>query len=246
LLDRRYLAARMRNFSFDRATPSSAIPAGRPAGLARAARHPAHESTETTHYSIVDAAGNAVAVTFTLNGGFGSGVTIPGTGVLMNNEMDDFTSKPGTPNSYGLIQGEANAIEPGKRPLSSMTPTFVFGPDHQLLLVTGSPGGSTIINSVLEVVTNVIDYHLPVDAAVAAPRFHHQWMPDLLRYEPDSMPDHVIAGLRAKGYELRRQSIYGRGDYLQGDTETILIDPASHQRCGAADPRQPDAAASGY
>ena len=245
LLDHRYLAARMRSFSFDHATPSATIPAGRPTGLARAARHPARESTETTHYSIVDAAGNAAAVTITLNGGFGSGVTIPGTGVLMNNEMDDFTSKPGLANSYGLIQGEANAIAPGKRPLSSMTPTFVFGPDRQLLLVTGSPGGSTIINSVLEVVTNVIDYHLTVGTAVAAPRFHHQWMPDVLRYEADGMPPEVIAGLDAKGYELMPYPVQGSGRF-QGDAETILVDPASHQRCGAADPRQPDAAAIGY
>jgi len=251
LLDRTYLAGRMRGFDPQRATPSADLAAGRPADAAPAATAlPRRESTETTHYSIVDAAGNAAAVTYTLNGGYGSGVTIAGTGVLLNNEMDDFTAKPGAPNAYGLLQGEANAIAPGKRPLSSMTPTFVFGPDRRLLLVTGSPGGATIITTVLEVVTNVIDHRLPVGEAVAAPRFHHQWMPDVIHYEPDGLAPAVLEDLRIRGHTLAIHAIYQdaadparRDRYLQGDAETIWIDPVSHLRLGAADPRQPDARA---
>ena len=141
-----------------------------------------HESNETTHFSVVDSAGNAVSNTYTLNGAFGSGVIIPGTGFLMNNEMDDFTSAIGIPNMYGLLQGEANAIAPGKRPTSSMTPTFVFK-DGRLVLITGSPGGPTIINTVLQVITNVIDFRMEVQRAVDAPRINEQWMPDVISYE---------------------------------------------------------------
>src|SRR5262249_25328010 len=138
------------------------------------------EYEETTHFSIVDQYGNAVANTYTLNGGYGSGVTVPGTGILMNNEMDDFTSKVGVPNAYGLIQGKANAIAPGKRPLSAMTPTFVTQGEN-LILVIGSPGGPTIINTVLQIVLNIIDFGFTVQEAIDAPRFHHQYLPDELR-----------------------------------------------------------------
>ena len=141
------------------------------------------ESTQTTHFSIMDEAGNAVAVTTTLNGGFGSYVVVRGAGFLLNNEMDDFTSKPGVPNAYGLVQGEANAIAPGKRMLSAMTPTVVINPAGRTELITGTPGGSTIITSIFQIVSNHIDFGLPVRTSVDAPRFHHQNLPDVIRYE---------------------------------------------------------------
>lgn len=143
------------------------------------------ESTETTHFTIVDAAGNAVTNTYTLNGAYGSGVTVAGTGVLLNNEMDDFAIKPGTPNQFGLVQNERNAIEPRKRPLSSMTPTFVLRPDGKLWFAFGTPGGPTIINTVLQVISNVIDHRMTIQQAIDAPRIHHQWLPDEVVYEPD-------------------------------------------------------------
>jgi len=239
LLDPDYLRKRMAGFTPKRATPSSEIAPG--LGSLVAPRPP--ESTETTHYSVVDAAGNAVSNTYTLNGAYGSGVTIPGTGVLMNNEMDDFTSKPGTPNMFGLIQGEANAIAPGKRPLSSMTPTLVFK-DGQLFLATGSPGGPTIINTVLQIISNVVDHDMPVMAAVEAPRIHHQWMPDVLTYERYGMSPDTERLLREMGYTLQQRDSY-EGAY-QGDAETVMIDPVTGLRLGAADPRKTDSAAVGY
>ena len=157
------------------------------------------ESPETTHVSVMDAAGNAVAYTTTLNLGYGAKIVVPGAGFLLNNEMDDFSSKPNTPNSFGLIGGEANAIEPGKRMLSSMSPTIVLQ-DGEPVLVTGSPGGSTIITTVLQVIVNVVDHGMNVGQAVAAPRFHHQWLPDRIRYEPGAMPTQTLATLRSMGH----------------------------------------------
>src|SRR5207344_3327419 len=154
---------------------------GRPAGT---------EHMETTHYSVVDADGNAVAVTYTLNGGYGNGITVPGLGVLLNNEMDDFASKPGSPNMFGLIQGEANSIQPGKRPLSSMTPTILTR-DGKLFMTVGAPGGSRIISAVLQVILNVIDFEMNAQDAVDAPRFHHQWAPDKLYLERGISPDTI-------------------------------------------------------
>ena len=159
-----------------------------------------HESTETTHFNIVDNEGNAVAVTYTLNNGYGSGVTVPGLGFLLNDEMDDFAAKPGTENLFHLIQGEANAIQPGKRPVSSMTPTIVTR-DGKLFLMLGAPGGSRIINGVLQVILNVEDFHMNVQDAVDWPRFHHQWMPDMLYLEKGISPD-TAALLRAMGHEI--------------------------------------------
>jgi gamma-glutamyltranspeptidase/glutathione hydrolase len=170
-------------------------------------------------------------------------VTIPGTGILMNNEMDDFTSKVGEKNLYGLLQGPANAIVPGKRPLSSMTPTMVFK-DGKLLLVTGSPGGPTIINTVLQVILNVIDYRWPVMQALEAPRVHHQWMPDEFTYERCGLSADTVALLKAKGHALIERAP-ADGSY-QGDAETIAIDPKTNLRSGAADPRSADARAVGY
>jgi gamma-glutamyltranspeptidase/glutathione hydrolase len=234
LLAPAYLRARMADFSPDKATPAAAVQPGLGKFVARAP----HESNETTHYAVLDSAGNAVANTYTLNGSFGSGATIPGTGILMNNEMDDFTSAMDIPNASGLIQGEANAIVPGKRPLSSMTPTFVFK-DSRLVLVTGSPGGPAIINTVLQIITNVIDYGMPVQQAVDAPRINQQWMPDIISYESDGLSTETIAGLQAKGHTLKESG-------PQGDGESIAIDPQNGLITGATDPRNPGAKAIGY
>jgi gamma-glutamyltranspeptidase/glutathione hydrolase len=239
LLDRDYARQRMADFDPQRATSSRDLPPG----LGPAAKPPPAESPQTTHFSVTDAAGNAVSNTYTLNGSYGSGVTVPGIGVLMNNEMDDFTTAAGKPNAYGLVQGSANAIAPGKRPLSSMTPTLMFK-DGRLVLVTGSPGGPTIINTVLQVISNVIDHGMPVMQAVDAPRIHHQWLPDVLTYERYGMSADTAAALRAKGHTLKERASY-EGAY-QGAASTIAIDPESRLHQGAADPRRPDALAVGY
>ena len=195
------------------------------------------EAEQTTHYSVVDKDGNAVANTYTLNGGYGSGVTIDGTGILMNNEMDDFSAKPGAPNDAGLIHGEANAIAPGKRPLSSMTPTIVLK-EGKLFLVLGSPGGPTIINTVLQTILNVVDYRMTIQEAVDAPRIHHQWMPDRLVMERVGFAEDVREALRARGHTVDlRRSI--------GDCQAIMIEPNTGIRLGAADPRN-DGRAAGY
>ncbi|HTV55839.1 MAG TPA: gamma-glutamyltransferase [Terriglobia bacterium] len=195
-----------------------------------AAGHPGEfESSDTTHYSVVDAAGDAVSNTYTLNNGYGSGVTVDRAGFLLNDEMDDFTSKPGSPNMFGLIQSEANAIAPHKRPLSAMTPTMALE-NGKLRLVLGSPGGPTIINTVLEVLLNVLVYHMDVLRAVLEPRFHNQWMPDKLFLERQGFSADTIDRLQRAGYKLAfRQSI--------GDCEAIEIDPGTGWRFGAADPR---------
>lgn len=234
-----YIRRRLDDFSPERATPSDQIKPGLGAFVPRAPK----EKMETTHFCAADAAGNVVTSTYTLNGAYGSGVTIPGTGILMNNEMDDFTSKVGSPNMFGLIQGEANAIVPGKRPLSSMTPTFVLK-DGKVILATGSPGGPTIINTVLQIVSNVIDFGMAPMAAVEAPRIHHQWMPDILSFERYGMSEDTLALLKAKGHHFKERQSY-EGSY-QGDGETIGIDPKTGLILGAADPRKPDARAVGY
>ena len=196
------------------------------------------ESTETTHFSIMDEAGNAVAVTTTLNGGFGSYVVVRGAGFLLNNEMDDFTSKPGVPNAYGLVQGEANAIAPGKRMLSAMTPTVVVNPDGRTELITGTPGGSTIITSIFQIVSNHIDFGLPVRTSVDAPRFHHQHLPDVIRYEAGGLDPGTVSALRSMGHDVSER------DGISGDVESIWIAPDG-TRYGAADRRR-DGAALGY
>ncbi len=239
LLDRDYTRRRMGDFDPQRATASREVAPG----LGELSALPAPESPETTHFSVTDAAGNAVSNTYTLNGAYGAGVTIPGIGVLMNNEMDDFTTAAGRPNVYGLIQGEANAIVPGKRPLSSMTPTMVFK-DGRLVLVTGSPGGPTIINTVLQVISHVIDHGMPVAQAVEAPRIHHQWLPDVLTFERYGMSTDTAAGLRDRGHELKERASY-EGAY-QGAASTIAVDPKTGVQQGAADPRRPDAQAVGF
>jgi gamma-glutamyltranspeptidase/glutathione hydrolase len=195
------------------------------------------ESAETTHFSVVDAQGNAVANTYTLNGSYGSGVTVEGAGFLLNNQMDDFAAKPGEPNMYGLVQGEANAIRPRKRPLSSMTPTIVLH-NGQLRLVLGSPGGGTIINTVLQVLLNVLVFEMNIRQAVTAPRFHHQWAPDELALERWGFSADTIQKLQEFGYKLDFR------DHM-GTCEAIEIDPKTGWRFGAADPRG-DGKAVGY
>jgi gamma-glutamyltranspeptidase/glutathione hydrolase len=187
------------------------------------------EKQDTTHYSVVDEAGDAVAVTTTLNDSFGSRTTLPGLGFLLNDEMDDFASKVGVPNSYGLIQGEANAIEPGKRPLSSMTPTMVVK-DGRLLLVLGSPGGPTIVTTVANVLTNAVDFGEDIERAVNAPRFHHQWMPDELQVEGWQLSPDTLALLEKMGHKIKRSGSWGDG-------ECIAIDWKSGERLGASDAR---------
>jgi gamma-glutamyltranspeptidase / glutathione hydrolase len=189
---------------------------------------PVRESRNTTHYSVVDPAGSAVAVTTTLNDTLGSRVTLEGLGFLLNDEMDDFASKQGVPNSYGLIQGPANAIGPGKRPLSAMTPTIVLK-DGKLFLVLGSPGGPTIITTVANILMGVVDYGLDIQEAVNAPRFHHQWMPDTLLLEDRVSPD-TVRLLEEKGHKIKRERFWGDG-------ECIMVDPKTGERLGASDGR---------
>jgi len=196
------------------------------------------ESPQTTHFSIIDEAGNAVAVTTTLNGGFGSYVVVRGAGFLLNNEMDDFTSKPGVPNAYGLVQGEANAIAPGKRMLSAMTPTVVINPEGRTELITGTPGGSTIITTIFQIVSNHIDFGLPVRTSVDAPRFHHQNLPDEIRFENGGLRLETVEALRGMGHAVRERN------GISGDVESIWIAPDG-TRYGAADRRR-DGAALGY
>jgi gamma-glutamyltranspeptidase / glutathione hydrolase len=200
-----------------------------------AAGEPPHEGENTTHYSVVDGLGNAVSNTYTLNFSYGLGLVAEGTGVLLNNELDDFAAAPRAPNAYGLIGGEANAPGPGKRPLSSMTPTIVLK-DGKPFLVTGSPGGSRIITTVLQIVSNVIDRGLPIAEAVAAPRVHHQWSPDYLEAER-GQPADVLAELRARGHKVQDTRPFGSAN-------SILVTPQGF--VGAADPRTRGALAVGF
>jgi len=193
-----------------------------------------YESNETTHYSIIDQYGNAVSNTYTLNFSYGSGLVAAGTGILLNNEMDDFSAKPGTPNAYGLIGGEANAVAPLKRPLSSMTPTIVLK-DGAPFLVTGSPGGSRIITTTLQVILNVIDHQMNIAEASAAPRIHHQWLPDYLRIERGISPD-TVKLLTQKGHQIKVKQ-------AMGSTQTIMLNQQGY--FGASDPRRPSALSKG-
>jgi gamma-glutamyltranspeptidase/glutathione hydrolase len=210
----------------DHATPSSEIKPGQPQ---------AYESDQTTHFSIADKAGNLTAVTYTLNLNFGNGVVAGGTGITLNDEMDDFSVKPGVANAFGLTGGEANAVQPGKRPLSSMSPTIVLK-DGKPFLVTGSPGGSRIITTVLQIILNVIDHQMNVAEATVAPRIHHQWMPDTLRIEKGLSPD-TLRLLKQQGYALSLKPPMGR-------TQTIQLTP--NGLYGYSDSRDPDGLTLGY
>jgi gamma-glutamyltranspeptidase/glutathione hydrolase len=193
LLNDQYLAGRMADFHADSAGSSDFIGAGLNA---------IRETYETTHISIIDEAGNAVSITTTLNGNFGSKVIVDGGGFFLNNEMDDFSAKPGVPNMFGLVGKEANAIQPGKRMLSSMTPTIVEK-DGELFMVLGAPGGSTIITAVLQTFLNVVEFDMTLAEAVDAPRFHHQWMPDVILHEEKALANGVKEELTAMGYKFR-------------------------------------------
>jgi len=204
LMDDTYIKNRMSSFNWAMATPSSAVSAGEIAPL---------EHEETTHYSIVDREGNAVSVTTTLNGSYGAGVVVKGAGFLLNNEMDDFSVKPGAPNMYGLVGGEANAIAPGKRMLSSMTPA-ILEKDGKLFMVVGTPGGSTIITSVFQTILNVIEFDKSMQAAVNAKKFHHQWLPDDIQMEAEALDSLTQIKLKAKGYKLSPRGPIGRVDAI--------------------------------
>lgn len=230
LLDPAYLARLRRSIDPQRATPSSQIHP-RVANLWR-------EHSHTTHYSVVDAAGNAVAVTYTLNDWFGAGVIAGDAGFFLNDEMDDFTSKPGTPNMYGLVQGDANAIAPGKRPLSSMAPTIVTK-NGALVMVTGSPGGSRIITIVLETLLDVLQYRMNAAQAVDAPRFHMQWLPDEIQFEPGAFDGATMRALRTEGYTLHAFAPWG-------SSQTIVVNSQTHELEGGSDRRRPSGAAAGY
>ncbi|MBB3564681.1 gamma-glutamyltranspeptidase/glutathione hydrolase [Rhizobium sp. BK512] len=208
------------------------------------------ESTETTHYSVIDDEGNAVAVTYTLNGSFGAGVVAPGTGVLLNNEMDDFTSKPGVPNLYGLVQGEANAIAPKKTPLSSMSPTIVTK-DGKPFMVIGSPGGSRIITITLEAILNVVDFGMDISQAVNAPRIHHQWQPDTVYLEPYALSPDTEKALAAMGYKFdggNNTPVWGQAaGILVGGKSLAAIEKGGGARYnGAMDSRATEGSANGY
>ncbi|EDH0692800.1 gamma-glutamyltransferase [Salmonella enterica subsp. salamae] len=211
----------------NKAKPSSEI---RPGKLAP------YESDQTTHFSVVDKDGNAVAVTYTLNTTFGTGIVAGNTGILLNNQMDDFSAKPGVPNVYGLVGGEANAVGPKKRPLSSMSPTIVVK-DGKTWLVTGSPGGSRIITTVLQMVVNTIDFGMNVAEATNAPRFHHQWLPDELRVEKGFSPD-TLKFLEQKGQKIALKE-------AMGSTQSIMVGPDG-KLYGASDPRSVDDLTAGY
>ena len=230
LISKSYAAGLAKSIDPDRATPSSVIGHGEPMR---------DEPPQTTHFTVVDADGNAVANTYTLNGGFGSGVVVEGAGFFLNNEMDDFAAKPGVPNMFGLIQGEANSVAPRKRPLSAMTPTLVLQ-NGKLVLALGSPGGPTIINTVLQVILNVFDYHMNIQQAVNAPRLHHQWMPDTIGFEPFGISDDTRMALEKMGHQFAARAGY------MGDAEAVMIDQETGMRWGASDPRNPDSAAMGY
>jgi gamma-glutamyltranspeptidase/glutathione hydrolase len=239
LMDKSYAARQRATISMDHASTSTEIRFGVPPGA---------ESAETTHFTIVDAAGNAVANTYTLNDSYGAKVVAKGTGFLLNNEMDDFAAKPGTANMYGLIQGERNAVAPHKRPLSAMAPTFVLRPDGTLWFAVGTPGGSTIINTVLQIITNIIDYDMNLQQAIDAPRIHHQWLPDELAYEPYALSEDTLRILRARGHNalVRKDAGWTSGDGYMGDAAAIMIEEKTGVRLGATDARRSDGLAVAY
>jgi len=240
LTDPAYMQARMQSFTPRRVMSSDSIAHGQPM---------AYESMETTHYSIVDSAGNAVSVTTTLNGSFGSKVVVDGAGFFLNNEMDDFSAKPGVPNMYGLVGSEANAIEPEKRMLSSMSPTIVEDPEGELFMVIGTPGGSTIITTVFQVILNVVDHGMNIQEAVAAPRIHHQWKPDEMWYERFGLAADAIRNLEQRGWTLRRGALWGSLTWGRADGITVRHEPVAPGATatkpvyyGGADPRGNDKA----
>ena len=249
LLSKDYATAIRAKIDPEKATPSKAVQPG----------IEPHEKTETTHYSVVDTEGNAVSVTYTINDSFGSTVVALGTGFLLNNEMDDFTVKPGVPNLFGLVQGKANAIAPGKRPLSSMSPTLVTK-DGKTFLVVGSPGGSRIITITLETIMNLLDYGMAPQEAVDAPRIHHQWLPDEVFYEPYGLSPDTMKILEGMGYKLTEQAPWGAAELVEMGTIGASVQGSRSLGAGAGvsgkvragfiyganDNRRPAGAAVGY
>ena len=221
LTSKSYAALRRSTISQAHTVPASELGAGEPW---------AYESEETTHFSVIDADGNAVSNTYTLNYSYGSGVSVTGAGFLLNNIMDNFAAKQGVPNGYGLIQGEANSIAAGKRPLSSMTPSIVLE-DDAVRLVVGTPGGPTIINTVFQIIMNVLDHGLDPQAAVDLARFHHQWLPDSIFFEERGLAKDVVTALEEKGHTLETRTTIG-------DAQAIYVDPETAGRFGGADPRR--------
>jgi len=219
LTSRKYADAIAATIDLDHASTSQAINYGDPMP---------YESEETTHFTIVDKEGNVVANTYTINDSFGNKITVEGAGFLLNNEMDDFAPKPGSPNAYRLIQGEANAVAARKRPLSSMTPTIVLK-DGKLWFAVGTPGGPTIINTVTQVIINVIDHEMNIQQAIDWPRVHHQWMPDVVRYEPDGLLPDVLKQLIEMGH------IFTDTPRHMGDAEGIMIEDQTGVRLGGCD-----------
>lgn len=239
LISPQYAEIRRREINLQRARPSAQIKPGDPK-LLHTSRPEAiwtlaqRESNDTSHLNTVDAAGNAVSLTFTINLGFGAGVVVPGTGIILNNEMDDFALAPNVPNAFGLVGGDANAIAPLKTPLSSMTPTIVTE-NNQLRLLAGSPGGSTIITTVLQVLLNVLVYNMDVRKAIAAPRLHHQWLPDTLRVEQFGFDPLTLDDLRRRGHPIQASKEWGNASAIVRTTDGWFE--------GAADPRGEGAAA---
>lgn len=221
LTNKDYAKKIYQNIATNKATPSSQINPG---------LDQIHEGDNTTHYSVADKWGNAVSVTYTINASYGSAAAVDGAGFLLNNEMDDFSIKPGTSNLYGLVGGDANAITPNKKPLSSMSPTIVLK-DKKLVMVLGSPGGARIITTVLQVISNVIDHKMDISQAIEAPRFHMQWLPDEIRIEPYGMTQDVMNNLRNMGYKVITKPV-------MGDVNAIFIDPKTNIMHGSGDPRK--------
>jgi gamma-glutamyltranspeptidase / glutathione hydrolase len=230
LIEKAYAERQRSTINPERTSLSNEIGAGKPTG---------YEPDQTTHFTVVDAAGNAVSNTYTLNGLFGAGVVAKGTGVLLNNEMDDFTSKPGEPNMFGAIQSERNAIAPRKRPLSSMTPTFVLRSDGSLYFAIGARGGPKIISTIVQVICNVIDHGMNLQEAIDSPRIHHQWLPDEILDEPLGLSADTRRALEARGHKFATKPFY------MSDAQGIMIEDKTGMRLGASDARQ-DGAAVGY
>jgi gamma-glutamyltranspeptidase/glutathione hydrolase len=230
LLAAPYIERLRKSIPLDRATAAAEIRAGEFGG---------RESEHTTHFSVVDKDGNAVTNTYTINSGYGSGAVAKGLGFLLNNEMDDFAAKPGTPNAYRLVQGEANSIAPQKRPLSSMTPTIILK-DGKLIYVMGSPGGPTIINTVFQTTLNLIDFGMNIQRAVSAPRIHHQWLPDEIRFEPIGLNSDTRRALEAMGHRFASRAS------SMGSCQAIAIDLQTGHRLAGLDPRSEDTGASGH
>jgi gamma-glutamyltranspeptidase/glutathione hydrolase len=216
LLDKEYLTGRMSSFNEKKASKHEDIKPGSLRG---------YTSEETTHYSVIDSEGNAVSATTTLNGLFGNCIVVDSAGFLLNNQMDDFSVKPGFPNMYGLVGGEANSVQPGKRMLSSMTPTIIEK-NEKIFLTVGSPGGSTIPTTVFQVILNVIDFKMNVRDAVDAPRFHHQWLPDYISYEKNGIDSVTLNELESIGHNLKVRSSLGR-------INAILVTPDGKKEGGA-------------